>query len=64
MLRPLVFAHSKSGTLLDILAMRKTTGTTYGSILVCGMPRKPSFLRQVAYVTQEDLFLPHMVRLL
>ena len=47
-------------TLLDILAMRKTTGNIYGSILVNGQPRNAGFLRQVAYVTQEDLFLPHM----
>lgn len=41
--------------------MRKSTGHLYGEILVSGQPRTASFLRQVAYVTQEDLFLPHMV---
>jgi len=61
-------------TLLDILTMRKTTGSVKGEILVNGKPRDAAFIRissyvpQVGYPTrsqsaaflQEDNFVPTM----
>lgn len=45
-------------TVMDILAMRKTTGRLTGKILINGEPQSKAFLKHSAYVTQEDLFLP------
>ncbi|GBG31648.1 ABC transporter G family member 36 [Hondaea fermentalgiana] len=46
-------------TLLDVLAQRKTSGSTRGEILVNGRPQeKISFSRIVGYVEQDDIHSP------
>jgi ATP-binding cassette subfamily G (WHITE) protein 2 len=45
-------------TLLDVLAGRKTTGTTSGTLLFSGVPPSRAFLRRFSsYVEQFDTLL-------
>ncbi|WIA12631.1 hypothetical protein OEZ85_006286 [Tetradesmus obliquus] len=47
-------------TLMDILAMRKSTGQLTGSLLLDGQPASHAFIKQAAYVPQDDNFIPAM----
>ncbi|KAF8066171.1 abcG22 [Scenedesmus sp. PABB004] len=47
-------------TFMDILAMRKSVGALSGRLLLNGRPAGRSFIRQTAYVPQEDNFVPTM----
>lgn len=46
---------------MDILACRKTVGRLTGRVLVNGHPPdRKAFMRETAYIPQEDTFLPSM----
>jgi ABC-type multidrug transport system ATPase subunit len=44
-------------TLMDILAVRKSTGTLAGSLLLDGCPATHKYAQQVAYVPQVTINL-------
>eukprot|EP01135_Chromosphaera_perkinsii_P006341 Nk52_evm70s485 gene=Nk52_evmTU70s485 len=47
-------------SLLNSLAARNSSGTLEGQILVGGEPRSSAFKKQSAYVSQDDVMLPHL----
>jgi ABC-type multidrug transport system ATPase subunit len=47
-------------TFMDILALRKSVGTLSGRLLVNGARATKRFIKQTAYVPQEDNFVPTM----